>query len=344
MNKLCRVAFLTVLSLLCLASLSGITQSIALTEEQIYLYVFPYGGQPVTADPYGGEIYLIFVFSGVDGPLDASDFTNEPSFEGMTIGCSYSLDNSTDATTIYVSLDTSVDGVSVGRMKADIMKEKVENHFEIASLPYTEESTTNDVTSYTYEINECPDTQKFRDALLQLKPSTGFGQIITPALIGNNVTIYFILGMDEGLPEWTIEALIHYPNYFPYSTDREYTVSLKTLAGYSGTIQSSPEASASTLEIYISQTKEYQLLSIEATPSQMQMQQHGTAPWLYWTSSRTITGSSVDDLAIHFRLVSPGYMDPITILMLIGAAAAAIAVVVIVIFVIWRRRASRYRF
>ncbi len=335
MKGFCRVAFLAVLSLLCFASLGGITQSIALTDEEIHLHIFPYSSLQHDTTPYGGMLYLWFVFRGVDGPLDASDFTSEPTFSSMSISCSYSPDNSTNNIQFHVVLDTSVVGVSAGRVEADIMKAKVEDLFEVA-LPYTGNSTISGLTYYRYEIDECPAIQKFRDLFMQLKPSTGFGQVITPALIGNKVSISFSLGMDEGLPKWSMKAFITYPDYFPYGSDREFTVSLKALAGYSGTIQPSPEAAASTLEIFIIQSIEYRLLSLETTPPQMQMQQSGKAPDLTWVYSATIKDSGVEDLAIHFRIVPPPSTDPTNIIVLIGIVT--VAILSVTVFIIKKRR------
>jgi len=323
--------FPSVLILFCLASLSVSAQNIALAnaasswsyEEEISLEIRPPSGQ----------VLLAFIFTNVSGlPLDISDFTNEPSFISIVVSCTNSPDD--NRTVVMVGLNTSIVSVSLGKLKADIMKTKVEDLFGV-TLPYTGNFTSDSTVTYSYRINDCPSIQKFRDVFIELKPSDGFGKIITPSSIGNYVAFMFMFHNGD-LPYWTVGATLNYPNYFSYGLGQECTISLKGLTGYSGTIQSSPESSKSTLHISISQVdKDYKLISFDTAPSQMDKTQGTYGGGTSLMFEKITTGSSVDDLSLHFKIVSPNYIDPTTIAIYVGIVV--VVVLGIVVFIIRRK-------
>lgn len=324
--------FPSILILFYLISLSVSAQNIALTnavsyenhDESISLGI----------NPSSGYVSLVFMFTNVSFPLDISDFENEPSFTNITVSCTHSPDSNN--TLVNVGLNTAIVSISQGKLKADLIKVKFENFFGV-SLPYRVNFTDGNTVYYSYNIAECPSIQKFREVLLECKPSEGFGKVITPTLIGNYVQITFDLTINPLI--WQLGVGVSNPNNFQYGLDKEFTVSLKALTGYSGTIQSSPESSQSTLSIHISQVAgQYKLTSLETTPSQMVETQNTYTGGSTFTFIKTITGSSVDDLSIHFKIVSPNYIDPTTIAMYVGIVVVVVAILSIVVFIIKREK------
>jgi hypothetical protein len=282
--------------------------------------------------PYNGQVLLGFSFTNVSGPpLDISDFINEPSFISITVLGTYSPDD--NRTVVIVALNTTTVNVSQGKLKADIMKVKFENFFDVI-LPYTGNSTTGSTVTYIYRIDESPSIQRFRDAFLASKPSQGFGKMITSTLIGNYVSIFFNLKREGDSLVWWVVATVNYPHYFEKNIGQEYTIGLKGLTGYSGIIQSSPESSKSTLNIGISQVDaDYKLISLETTPSQMTTSQGTYLGITSFDFEKTITGS-VDDLSLFFRIVSSNYIDP-TIIVAFGIVA--VTILGIIGYVIWKK-------
>jgi hypothetical protein len=139
---------------------------------------------------------------------------------------------------------------------------------------------------------------------------------------------------------WTVSASINYPAYFDMKIGNEYTISLRELANYSESIQSSPESSNSTLSISITQVdNKFKLISLETTPFQMEKWQGTYLGVTTFMFEKTITGSSVDDLSIHFKIVSPNYIDPTTIAIVFGVVAVTILGPVGLI--IWKKRKTK---
>lgn len=273
--------------------------------------------------PDTGWVGLEFIFNNVSGPLDISDFASEPSFiKIMVVGARKPDDN---RTSVLVTLNnTSVGSISQGKLKADILKAKFENFFDI-SLPYCENFTHDDIVAYGYSIYESPTIQKFRDVFLEHKPSQGFSQIATPALIGNDVTISFSLKRNGDYFEWMSIAIVDYTNYFEMKLGQEYNVSLRELTGSSEVIQSSPESLESTLNIRIFQVnKDYKLISLVTAPSEMEKRKGTSGTVTSFTFEKTITGSSVEDLSIYFKIVSPIYIDPTIIVIAVGIVFVAV--------------------
>ena len=127
---------------------------------------------------------------------------------------------------------------------------------------------------------------------------------------------------------------------FDNSIGREYTISLKALTGYSEAIQSSPLSSNSTLRIIISQVEnKYKLASLETTP-EMEKTENEVQDTTNILFQKTITGSSVEDLSIHFKIVSPNYIDPTTIGIIVGVVAIPVAIG-IVVFTIRKKRSLK---
>lgn len=276
--------------------------------------------------PWSGLLGLGFMFANVSGPFDTSDIASDPSFLGSMVLGTYSPDD--NRTVIMISLNTSeIASVSQGRLKADMLKTKLENFFNI-SLPYTGNSTYGDTVQYFYRIDECPVIQRFGNIFLEHRPSDGFGEIVTPDLLENYVAISFNLIRKGNLLEWWISATINYPEHFEMDIGKEYTVSLKDLTGYSETIQASSESSNSILHISISQVdKEYKLESLETAPD-MEKRQGTYGAVTTFMFEKTITSSSVDDLSIRFKIVSPRsvdqYSDQTTIAVVVGIVVVAI--------------------
>lgn len=314
---------LIMLVLLCLISLRVNPQLVAVTNA-VSSNIGEYE-ECISLDvrPYNGWVGIEFIFTNVSGPLDISDFASEPSFIMITVVGTRSLDDNRTAVLVILN-HTSVGSISQGKLKADILKAKFENLFNI-SLPYDSNFTFSGSVTYSYKIDESPTIQKFRDVFLEHKPSQGFGEIVTPALIENDVAISFTLMRVGDSLGWMVGASVIYTNYFEMNLDQEYNISLRELTGYSEAIQSSPESSKSTLNILTSQVnKDYKLISFNTVPSGMDKRKGGSGTVTSFMFEKTITGSSVEDLSIYFKIVSPNYIDPTIIAIAVGIAIVAV--------------------
>ena len=75
-----------------------------------------------------------------------------------------------------------------------------------------------------------------------------------------------------------------------------------------------------------------------AEPLQMERRQGTYGAVTTFSFRKTITGSSIEDLSIHFRIVSPSYIDPTTIATYVGIAVVVVVVFSIVGFMIKKKR------
>lgn len=193
---------------------------------------------------------LTFTFINVSEPLDTEDFASEPSF--TAIGISGICSPDVNRTDVEVMLNATAVSVSEGKLRADILKSRVESFFNITLLYYGNFTFGNTIFYY-YRLDECPIIQKFRDIFLEHKPSQGFGKTLTPALLRGYVAIHFLLKQEKDGLLWIVMATVSYPEYFVKKIGQEYTVSFKELTGYPGNIQSLTNALNSTVSISISQ-------------------------------------------------------------------------------------------
>ena len=278
-------------------------------------------------------------------PLNTSDLTTEPSFISAVASGSASLYHRGHYGGYYGSwlgcyargeivLNTTIVSVSQGKLKADIFMAKFENLLNI-TLPYNRTTTSGDKVSYIYEIrkNEYP-IQKFRDAFLEHKPSQGFNKIITPTLLERAQAISFSLEKETSNLTSETEVDIKYPNYI---TDewygwlgKEYTISLRDLAEYSGPIKASPYSTKSTLRMSIHYNHPEELRVFETIPSQMEISTHSTSYLgfrdydIYF--EKDITGGGVEDLFIRFKYVVPWWYLISLTMVILGAVTFIIIV------------------
>lgn len=272
------------------------------------------------ASPQDGFVGLEVTFTNVSGPLDISGL--ESLIDLQIVGI---CEPDRNWTLFVVGLNATVVSIPEGRLRADILKAQFENIFNM-TIPYVANFTGDDVVAYRYEADECR-IQKLRELFLEHRPSQGFGKIVTPTLLENYEHINFWWRREFGNLGWKISLAVIYFNHIKVTLDQEYSISLRELAGYSQTIQASPESSNSTLAIGITQVdKEFKLTSIEITPPQMvKISAPPSQPGVtvFWFE-KTITGGSVDDLSIHFKIVSPDYVDPTTIAITLVVVAVTI--------------------
>ena len=251
-------------------------------------------------------------FDGVEGPVPASEFLDEPSFMGMTVSIGYHGDG--EVTSVSVMLNGSKITEEQGYRIARDLKRKIEKAFNLY-LPYKETQGSFDTLYHDFEVEECPPRGEIAN-LLGNSLTQGFGQVVIPLLTSRNVTVDFWL-----LESWT--STIRYSHErFNIVLDQEYTISLKEMTGYSGTIRSSPEASHSTLRVNFLIPKGARLEIIEAAPPQMAITQEQTEANLY----ADVTGLSIDDLSIRFKMVRGELIDPAALgIFLIQAAMICLA-------------------
>lgn len=218
------------------------------------------------------------------------------------------------------------------RLVADRLKEKFENFFDSPPASYYEtDSSVAGKLFFKYKIGEC-NFEKFRDLLLEYKPSQGFGKLITPTLIAkDNVEICFSLQRENdktGILKWGISVSIKTSDYFK--------VSLREMIGYSEPIQASFEARISELYIEIWVRDDYKAVFLETIPSEWDTNSSKYAGYkiqaTLYTFVKDITGSAVEDVLFHFKTVKRynpyqaaiGWLIAITIAFWLGVVTVVI--------------------
>ena len=328
LNNVHRTSTLLILIIPCLISLSVNSQNATLTNA---VSSNNECGEEIRLICRGmGSLEVLFWFTNVIRlPINASDFTTEPSFisirvHGSTDHYGYCYANG------RVILNTTIVGVSQGKLKSDSLMAKFENLLNI-SLPYNRTTTWDDKVSYLYKIGKNEySTQKFVDVFLEYKPSQGFDKIVTPTLLDNRVDISFSLERETVDLTWKTEVYVYIPDYIPETWfgwfGKEYSISLKELADYSGNIISSPNSTKSTLSIRFSIPGAFlqifpheEVRCLDIAPSEMNVSRRGEV------FEKDITGDSVEDLYIRFKWVVPWWsLIGVTVLMLAVVASIII--------------------
>ena len=242
------------------------------------------------------SVMFNFGFDGVEGPVPASEFLDEPSFIGMTVFFVYHGDGETAR--VSVMLNSSKITEEQGYRIAKDLKRKIEKALNLY-LPYEQTSGYLDTLYYEYEVEDCPPREEIANLLRTSLPQ-GFGQVAILLLTSRNVTVDFWLW-----ESWT--TTIRYSHErFNIVLDQEYTIDLKEMTGYSDAIRSSPGASHSTLRVNFFIPRGVRLQIIEAAPPQMAITQGQEGVNLH----ADVTGLSVDDISIRFKMVRGDLIDP----------------------------------
>jgi len=259
------------------------------------------------------SVMFNFGFDGVEGPVPASEFLDEPSFTVITVSIGYRGDR--EVTSVSVMLNGSKITGKQGYRIARDLKRKIEKALNLY-LPYKETRGSLDTLYYDFEVEDCPPREEIANLLRNSLPQ-GFGQVVIPLLTSRNVTVDFWLW-----ESWTT-TIRYYPQGFNINLDQEYTISLKEMTGYLGTIRSAREASYSTPNVgvfYI--PRDMRLQIIEAAPPQMAITREQTEVNLY----ADVTGLSIDDLSIRFKMVRGELIEPAALgIILIQAAMMCLA-------------------
>ena len=250
----------------------------------------------------------IFEFVGAGGPFSPLEFENETGFVGLVATAERSRYG--NYTEVRVDLDASkIANEARGKRIADTIRRRFEKLFGIY-LPFNR-SEGLEYFSYYYKI-DFPWIEEFGDLLLR-QGSRGFGELLTPSLLTENVRISFrLLDFGDGY-EWLTTVVVLHQMDFSVAPGQEYTISLRETTEHSSPIKSAPEASSSILGIHIFvEPIGYILVPIETVPQMERSQQQSPRLFIFRYSDTNI---SVDDLSIRFRISSSGFIDPVTIVL-----------------------------
>ncbi len=264
--------------------------------------------------PSDGYVVTTIIFSNFAGPFETSDFTSEPSFielhffggnlpPARAIHWNFFPPIGTMATGLSVTLNkTNLGEISEGRLVADSMKKKFEDRWEIP-LPYVNNSETTETITYTYLLNECPIFQELKDLFFELKPPSGFGDVVTPDFFGDYGAIGFLLN-PEGHPNtWNIKVTSVFNHQFSPDLLQEHSISVKELTGHTGIIESSPDASASHLRIFVfHDPSEYTITSCVTTPPRISPRSRTINDIPVLEFHQNLRGSQASDIALRFRI------------------------------------------
>jgi len=259
------------------------------------------------------SIQVIFRSTDVIGPpINTSEFLAEPSF--ISLSCTGISPHAygwwQDYAKVHASVELNTTFVSVlqGKFKADKLMAKSLN----TTLLYDRNSTQDGSVTYYYKAkNASSAIQKFKDAFLEYKPNQGFNRIVTPTLLDNRTWISFELIRKTGELAWKTDVNIYCPNYLTGGLYENQTLSLRGLADYSGSLESSPHSTKSLLRIsfdFVSvwpfgYVPEEKVIAFETIPSQMEISESGEV------FEKDITGGSVEDLYMHFKFVRTPLAD-----------------------------------
>ena len=265
------------------------------------------------------SVSVLFRFIGAGFPLSPSEFVGESGFLAIRASTVCSRDD--NYTEIVVELNSSrIASKAQGRLIADALAHKLEALFE-SSIPLNHSLDRLDHVVYRYR-SEFPATDKFADVLLR-QEMEGFGDILAPTLLDENVSISFQLLELRDSSVWMASVGLYLAGFGVVSGE-EYIISLKEMTGYTGLIEPKPQASSSILRLNVDQNSAgYVLIPLGSVPDMAMKQQ---TPRLV-TFHTDITGTSADDLSIRFKIVPSTTISPIIIaLAIVFSLAAALLV------------------
>jgi len=286
----------------------------------------------ITDPPEAQGVYLGITFTNL--AIDTARFANEPSFVRLLVlGF---LEPDYKRLSVTVTLDANVVSVLEGKIKAHILKTELGNLFNMA-LPYDENpinATSSNRVSYLYVMTE-EFAQRFRDAFSEYLPSQGFGRLM-PFALTDSYEIICVLERTGTSFKWTVQTSTTYRESFETTIGKEYNVSLKELMNYSGYIQSSAEASRSIVSMSVTfPVRQIDIVSIDTMPQQMTVNREKGGISARLSFEKDITGGSIEDLSIRFKIGPPNLFD-LTIIAIVAGIAVALASCVVV-FVIKRK-------
>ena len=252
-----------------------------------------------------GSVILTFSFNGLSVTVPPWELLSRTEHLGS---CIINVIAGDDPENSYINIAVGLSKEEIPNdmqrwIEADKLKAHFEQLFDIDSY-YVGNMTMGDMVRYEYWVRECPVMDEIRDVFEAFRPTLGFGDILTTALTNDCATIGFTLTKEIWALSLDMSASLEFQNYFESILDQEYTVSFCELTGYTGSIQSSPEASQSLLSISISQNyTQYNLIFVETVPSQMGMTQETYRDTKLYYFRETLSDGDVDDLSIRFRMV-----------------------------------------
>jgi len=325
----------------------GISNAIVAKAESVYeesltLYI------GVTRDMYC-IANIVFKVSSLNGPFSVIDFTGEFSFVNLYVECNPSivklvLEGPTViytfnySTMVKVCLNrTRLTGFAQGKIKADVLKRKFENLFDVF-LFYEENASQFLLTGIVeyYYISEVPVVDKLWNAFLK-QEYPGFSELFSANLNIRNMNIRLRLDKIGDQHLWLYEISGFGGRLFPISFNKEYTVSVNEILGHVGAIGSAPGASSSNIVISLHVGKgNYTFVPLETAP---EMTKTLVTPEqiIYQTD---IAGSSCNDIKIRFKIIESG--DNATTVYVAAIILGAFSCIT-GIFLLRRHRPKSYR-
>jgi threonine/homoserine/homoserine lactone efflux protein len=330
---------LVLLVLLFVGSLDMISQNVAITDalssntgkyqEELSLTI----GEGIS--------WVSFTFSNVSGLFDASSLEADPSFI-MTMVLAQKI-NESYSLGISASFNESLVTFAEAKMKADAINHDLSSIFG-TSIPLRINYTTAGLRTFGYVLDDYP-AQNLENIFFLHIPSQGFAELITSGL---NFTLFsFSLTPEtmfpfEGPLMWRISTIVSYSDYLDISPGHEYQLSLKNLLNYPYSIKASPHSSASKIALsFIEDTEKLKFLFLETNPQMSKEEQTYQNIKMTTFTAELSPGSSIDDVSIHFKIVSPGYIDPTIIYLIIGLVVVIVTTLVVVGFTTRRKRRAR---
>jgi hypothetical protein len=299
--------------------------------------------------------FVWFNVTSTHGPFDTTEFTSEPSFVSLTVTCypsprlshfrkyitpSYWLDyNISLATEVVICLSRAqLLSEQQGRLKADAFKSKFEELFKVHLFYDDVRSSSSLGTIYHYYITDIPVIENLWDAF-QRQEFQGLSELITSGFDSKQMYITLSLEKHGSSYMWSYQ-MPYTSSLFKMELNQEYSISLNEIMGHVGDIRSAPEAYSSNIYLQApTRIGNRTFIPLETVPSMSRTQDDSERV----TFHVAITGDSVSDVIIRFKIVAAGY----DLTMFCVAVVVVGALLCAVGFAAKRRRrlrSYRYRF
>jgi hypothetical protein len=266
------------------------------------------------------DLGLWFFFEVISGPLPLEDIV-QLNVDQTNIFNIY-INGRDDSVHLSIKLNLGFGWQSAEEIDeyAIFLRDMMKEIFNLTNYKSTIEKSS---TSWIYLFEPCS-AEKLLNYFLEHSPP-GFSDTLKAACLNNpdkkDDTRSFLdyqLGgyrlIDDRLM-WEITAYVSFHTIFETEIDQTYTISLKDIINIEE-VRSSPSTKQSKLYINITKSSSdeynrYKLDSLSAIPSDMISKEPWTSDYslTFYSYSKDITGSSIDDLSISFVYVPIHWYD-----------------------------------
>ncbi len=258
--------------------------------------------------------------SSPDGPFNASEFSDEPSFVSLSIESNLGLVtrilddfNVTYYTLIQINLNPA--NAEQGKVVADALKRKIENYFQIFLLynEYLSQAAESGSSGNYVYIGDVPIVDKLQLEFLR-QDLPGLSQLLTSDPAVGDAQVRLGLKKIGGSFLWSYQVIGFSKKLFHVNYGQEYTVSLNEILNRTETINSAAGAHSS--KIYFRIFLEDINFTFVPLGTEPVMSNTQTGQSLFYAN---VTGDSFYDVNLRFKVVQG--TDPT-----IYAAAAVLGV------------------